>query len=151
MRQRQPVLTMWANPDRRHRGGVSRSCRGMAAVELAVVFPPLLLIFMGAVDYSRVFYDSVTVANCARNGALYASDPTFAASTPYTTLQQAATADALNLSPAPGVTSVSGTDTSGGKYVDVTVNYTFQTIANYPGIPGSVLISRTVRMPVAPP
>jgi TadE-like protein len=38
-----------------------------------------LLIFMGAVDYSRVFYVSVTVANCARNGALYASNPTFVA------------------------------------------------------------------------
>jgi Flp pilus assembly protein TadG len=118
---------------------------------MAIVFPPLLLLFIGAVDYARAFYASVTVANCARNGALYACDPSFAASTPYTSLQQAATADASNLSPAPSVSSVSGTDASGSNYVDVTVNYTFQTIGNYPVIPNSVLISRTARMPVAPP
>ena len=123
----------------------------MAAVELAVVFPPLLLLFMGVIDYSRVFSASVTIANCARNGAIYASDPVFAATTPYTTLTQAATADASNLSPAPTVTSATGTDASGNNYVDVTVSYSFATTATYPGVPHTVPISRTCRMVIAPP
>lgn len=139
-----------AQPDYRYREKSGRSRRGMAAVELALLVPPILLVFMGAIDYARVFYASVTVANCARNGALYASDPTFAASTPYTTLTQAATADALNLSPTPTVTSATGTDSSGNSYVDVTVSYPFHTVASYPGISNSVLISRTARMPLAP-
>jgi Flp pilus assembly protein TadG len=138
-------------PDRRKPGDTGRSYRGMAAVELAFVIPPIVLIFMGIVDYARVFSDSVALANCARNGAFYASDPAFAASTPYASLTQAATADASNLSPAPTVTSVTGTDAAGKKYVDVTVSYTFHTIATYPGIPNPVLIGRTARMPVAPP
>ena len=123
----------------------------MAATELALVLPPLVLMFMGCIDYARVFYASVTIANCARNGALYASDPVFAASTPYTTLTQAATADASGLTATPSVTSDKGTDSSGNSYVDVTVSFTFQTLANYPGITNSVLISRTARMPIAPP
>jgi Flp pilus assembly protein TadG len=125
----------------------------MAAVELALLVPPLLLGFMGAIDYARVFYDSVTVANCARDGALYAADPTFAASTGYANVKQAALDDATDLSPTPTVVTppVQGTDASGNKYVDVTVSYQFYTVASYPGIPSSITISRTARMPLAPP
>jgi len=139
-----------AKPDSRYREKSGRSRRGIAAVELALLVPPLLLALMGGIAYARVFYDSVTVASCARNGALYAADPTFAASTGYATLTQAATADAPNLSPTPTVTSATGTDASGNKYVDVTVSYQFYTVASYPGIPSSVLISRTAQMPLAP-
>ena len=110
---------------------------------------------MGAVDYARLFYASVTVANCARNGALYAADSTFAASTPYITRPdptQAAQADAGDLSPTPTVVTppVQGTDASGNKYVEVTVSYPFHTVASYPGIASSITISRTARMPLAP-
>jgi hypothetical protein len=92
----------------------------------------------------------VTVANCARNGALYQCDPTFASSTPYTSLQGAAQADAGNLSPAPTASSTTGTDSNGNKYVAVTVTYPFQCLINYPGIPYSITLSRTVTMAVAP-
>jgi hypothetical protein len=93
----------------------------------------------------------VTVANCARNGALYACDSAFASNSAYTSIQQAALADSGNLSPAPTVSSTTGTDTSGNNYVEVTVSYPFQGIINYPGIPSSFTISRTVRMAVSPP
>lgn len=46
-----------------------RSSLGGAAVELAVVFPVLVLLFIGAVDYGRLFYTSIAVANAARAGA----------------------------------------------------------------------------------
>src|SRR4051794_32091869 len=49
----------------------SRGSRGGAALELAVAFPFLLLLLIGAVDYGRLYYTSVTVANAARAGAEY--------------------------------------------------------------------------------
>src|SRR5262249_35313032 len=93
---------------------------------------------------------SITIENCARNGALYASDPIAAAQSSYATLSDAALSDAPNISPTPTVTSTSGTDASGRSYVDVTVTYTFTTLTSYPGIPSSTTISRTVRTDVAP-
>src|SRR5262249_3064330 len=61
----------------------SRLRRAAAAVELAVLLPFLMFLFVIAVDWSRVFYASVIVSNCARNGALSACDPTTQASSPY--------------------------------------------------------------------
>jgi hypothetical protein len=101
-----------------------------------------------SVDFARAFYFTSIVANCARNGALYGSDPVAATESPYTSIQQAALADAANLSPAPTVSSANGTDSSGNPYVQVTVSYPFTTITNFPGFP-SGNISRTVRMRVA--
>ena len=46
---------------------------GVATVELAVVLPLLCFLFVIAVDFARVFYFDLTVANCARSGAIYAS------------------------------------------------------------------------------
>jgi Flp pilus assembly protein TadG len=119
---------------------------GVAAVELAILLPFLAFILVVTVDYS--YYTELTLNNCARNGALYAcNNPTCAADT--TGIQNAALADAGNISPAPTVTSTTGTD-SDGTYVSVTVSYTFNTITNYPGIPNSVNLARTVRMRVSP-
>jgi Flp pilus assembly protein TadG len=124
--------------------------KGAAAVELAILLPLLAFLFVIGVDYSRLFYYSLTVANCARNGALYGCDPTQdAAASPYTSIQQAALADASSLSPTPTVTSSYGSDSS-GNYVEVTVTYQFQTITNYPGVPNTINISRTVRMMMIP-
>jgi Flp pilus assembly protein TadG len=124
--------------------------RGTAAAELAVVLPFLGFIFVVALDYGRIFYYDLTVANCARAGALYgSSDPTHATDT--TGIQNAATADATNLTPAPTVSATTGNDGSGNPYVRVTVSYTFQTLTNYPLIPTSTTLSHTVQMRVVPP
>src|SRR5262249_40545307 len=124
--------------------------RGAAAVELAVLLPVLAFLFVAAVDYPRVSYYSVTVENCARNGALYASDPVMAAQPPYASITAAAQAEAPNLSPAPSVSSASGTDGDSNPYVEVTVTWSFQTLTNYPGVPSTVTVSRTVRVRKAP-
>lgn len=102
-----------------------------------------------------MFYQTVLVTSCARNGALYARDSVAQAYSPYSGVQAAALAAAPNLSPAPQVTSSSGTDASGNGYVQVTVTYQFNTIANYalPGeftIPSTFNITRTVQMSTAP-
>src|SRR5690348_11329826 len=91
---------------------VGRERRGAAMAELAILLPFLCFFGVGAVDYARAFSCAVVVANCARNGATWASDPNATTDTPYTNLTDAALADAGGLSPAPTVTSASGTDSS---------------------------------------
>ena len=52
--------------------------RGAAAAELAVMLPVLTLLLVIAVDIARLFHAYVTITNCARNGAIWASSPTTA-------------------------------------------------------------------------
>src|SRR5262249_47745302 len=144
---------------RARRGGPAMLChpstrrpaprRGAATAELALLLPFLAFIVVVTIDFSRVFYALLILNNCARNGALYGwGNPTAAGDT--SGIQSAALADAPNLSPAPNVSSATGTDASGASYVEVTVTYAFQTITNYPGIPSTVNLSRKVRMRVSP-
>jgi hypothetical protein len=124
--------------------------RGLASAELAVVLSTLMFICLATCDYARCIYATMTVANCARNGALYQCDPTFATATGYTSLQAAAAADAGDLSPAPTATSQTSTDASGNSSVTVTVTYPFSCLVSYPGIPSSYTISQSVTMASAP-
>jgi Flp pilus assembly protein TadG len=141
---------------------------GVAATELAVLLPFMAFMFIIAVDWARVFYYSIAVRNCARNGALYMSQQQSARTTasPYTDsgyvnlyvnsaspVTAAALADAANLTPTPTVTSASGSD-GYGSYVEVTVSYTFQTVTNFAvgnfAVPSSNNVTSTVRMYVPP-
>ena len=145
-----------------------RARRAAAAVEFAVLAPFLAFLFVIAVDWARVFYYSITVTNCARNGALYLAQQQSAKTitAPYTDsglvnlyvnsanpVTDAATADAPNLSPAPTVTSTTGSDAY-GPYVEVTVSYAFQTATNFSVgnflVPSSSNVTSTVRMYVPP-
>jgi Flp pilus assembly protein TadG len=145
-----------------------RARRAAAAVEFAVVAPFLVFMFVIAVDWARVFYYSIAVTNCARNGAFYMSQQQSAATTgaPYTDsgyvnlyvksktpVTDAALADAPNLTPTPTVTSSSGTDTY-GKYVEVTVSYPFKTVVDLSVgkflVPSTTNVTSTVRMYVPP-
>jgi Flp pilus assembly protein TadG len=117
---------------------------------LAVLLPLLVFLFVIAVDFARIFYFSQIIENCARQGALYASDPKAPASNLYSSTQQAALADAAGLNPQPTVTSATGTDAAGNPYVSVTVAWQFNTIMSFPGVPNSVNMSRTVQMRMAP-
>src|SRR5436190_24153799 len=83
---------------------------GVAATELAILLPLIALLFAIGVDWCRIFYHSVTVENCARNGAVWGVDQFSGVLSPYTTVTDAALADASSLTPQPTVTSASGTD-----------------------------------------
>jgi Flp pilus assembly protein TadG len=135
--------------------------RGAAAAELALAAPVLAFLLVATVDFGRFAYSYVTVTNCARNGAIYASSNSAAqAQSPYASVTLAAQADASNLSPLPTVASpqysttyngtYSGTKPSGDGYVQVTVTWTFTTIVTYPGIPSTMNLSRTVTMRLIP-
>jgi Flp pilus assembly protein TadG len=119
---------------------------------MALLLPLLAFLCILAVDFARIFYFSLTVANCARNGAVYASDAYVREESPYQSVEEAALADASNLTnPAPTVSSTTGADVNGNPYAEVTVTYPFSTITRFPGIPNTVTLSRTVRMSLAPP
>jgi Flp pilus assembly protein TadG len=130
--------------------------RGASAAELAVVLPLLIFILVIAADFARLYYYSITITSAARQGAINWYDnqnnPYAATLSPYPspTYQQAALADATNLTPQPTVNVNSGTDAAGNPYVEVTVSGTFSTVTGYPGIPKTVNLSRTVRMRVPP-
>ena len=122
--------------------------KAVAAVELAVLTPFLVLLFSITVDFGRVFYFSQLLDNCARKGALYLSDPKAPAYNTYANLQQAALGpDSSSLSPQPTVSSSNGTDSEGNAYVSVTVTWQFQSITQL--VPGLTL-SRTAQMRSAP-
>ena len=131
-------------PERALRG--RRVRRGAAVVELAVLLPLLIFLFVIAVDFARIYYVSLTLTSAARAGALYASDPGYAGESPFASCQAAALADATNLSPQPTITQTTGTDAQGRVYVEVTAEFTFETISNFPGVPSDLALSRTVRM-----
>jgi Flp pilus assembly protein TadG len=115
-------------------------------VELAVMLPLLVFLFVVAVDFARIYYFSLTLTNCARAGALYASDPATADESPFDSYQDAALADATNLDPQPELSQTTGTDASGRTYVEVTAKYTFSTVTVFPGVPSEMSLSRSVRM-----
>jgi Flp pilus assembly protein TadG len=127
-----------------------RPRRGAAAVELALLLPFLSFLFVAGVDYARIFYYYLTVTNCARSGALYASiDAAHAIDT--AGIQSAAKAESAELASQLTISSTTGSDSAGNPFVAVTVTYPFKTIADFPGVPSSATLSRTVQMRVAPP
>jgi Flp pilus assembly protein TadG len=126
-----------------------RKRNAVAAVELALMLPLLCFLLVIGVDYARVFYFDLTVENCARSGALYGGkDTTSALDTAGITA--AAQQDAGNLD-LTQLTVTSSTDSNTAPtVVTVTVTYPFASITNYPGVPSSVTLSRTMKMNVAP-
>lgn len=142
--------------------------KGAQVVELAILLPFLSFLFVLVIDWARIFYYSITVTNCARNGALYMARQQSAKTTtsPYTDsglvnlyvnsanpVTAAATADAPNLSPPPAVTTNTGSD-GYGAYVEVTVSYTFLTVTDFSvqffSVPSSTNVTKTCRMYVPP-
>src|SRR5947207_98587 len=127
---------------------------GTAAVELAVMLPFLVFLIGVGVDFARIFYSAQTLANCARNGALYESDYYFRKDSPYATTTDAALADAPNLMSDPNnlpvVKVAPWSGANGQDYVEVTVTYKFRTVVRMIGVPDEVEFSRTVRMAKTP-
>lgn len=142
---------------RRIRHPSARPRRGAATAELALLLPFLGLLFVVCVDFARLFYYSLSLENCARNGAYFASD--YPGIYAYGSASGAAQADASNLNPAPQVVttydssyngSYSQTTPISNGYVQVTVTWTFHTLTTYPLVPSSITLTRSARMRMAP-
>jgi Flp pilus assembly protein TadG len=124
--------------------------RGASATELALLCPLLAVLLLAVIDFSRLYYQYIIVINCARNAALYASDPTAAADSPYARLTDAALADAADLSPQPTVSSANVVDDTGNNCIEVTVTTSVSTLGTYPGVSNPMTVSQKVRMRIAP-
>lgn len=144
----------------------ARNQRGSALVELALILPLILLLFMGIIDLGRAFFYSNTVARAAEAGALYgAQNPTDttgmidasdqAMSAAFATAQDVS---GVNSSAVYGCECSDGTGQSASctvtpsctanqvYYVTVTSNATYKTLVPWPGIPSSISMSSTVTM-----
>jgi Flp pilus assembly protein TadG len=124
----------------------NRRRRGIAVLELAALLPLLVLLFAIAIDFARIYYCSLSLTNCARAGALYASDPSTADESPFASVQAAALSDATNLSPQPTISSSTGLDANGRFYVTVTADHTFRTMVKLPGVPRDIPLQRKITM-----
>jgi len=140
--------------------------RGTVAAEFALVLVFIILpLCMITIDFARLFYAYTIISNCARNGALWASDPLSNldpsiwpikppnSESPYPDLKSAVLADASGLTPAPQVNSTDptySTDGSGNMTVSVTVTYNFTMLSPFLLGYDTFPISRTETMRVLP-
>jgi Flp pilus assembly protein TadG len=136
-----------------------RSDKGGALVELAVVLPVLILISIGVMDYGRVYFTSVAVANAARAAAEWGAYGMAGSDTKTAEMQAFGQLDGNEVGTIAfnttrfcecGTTSVacSTTECGGGYgpaqvYVTVTATKTVALLIRYPGLPASVTISRS--------
>jgi Flp pilus assembly protein TadG len=124
--------------------------RGAATAELAVLLPFIAFLAIIAADWARIYYMTITANAAARNGALYASDAIYAATTGYADVTAAALAECPNMDPTPTVTQTSATDSENHAAVVVTVTITFNTAVNFPGVPSTNTVTRSCQMRIAP-
>jgi len=134
---------------------------GTGFIETAIMFPVLLLLCCGTMDFARVVYAGIEIAGAARAGVQYGAltpgnsgdtaGMTQAAIADAADLGNTVTASASNFCSCDG-TTVACSSTCAGEtpdgYVSVTANYTFNTLLAYPGVPKSVALSRTAKMRV---
>jgi hypothetical protein len=155
----------------------SRSEAGAALVEMAVVLPLLVAVFVGTADFARVFYYSIELTNAARAGAQYAAYNS-AQAIQTAEIIAAARAAAPNISPVSSPIIVNlltpppicqcALDNGGGQpwasvpcsttcasgshmieTITVETQQTFTTLSRFPGISRTIVLSRRATMRVA--
>jgi len=130
---------------------------GTAMLELAVAFPLLLILAIGAADYARLYQTGINVANAARAGAQYGAQNDWT-SGDIAGMRLAAKNDAgdttITVTPTQicrcpsGTTPNCATGSCGSfgapeVFVQVVASKAMSTIIRYPGLPTSVTTTRT--------
>jgi Flp pilus assembly protein TadG len=155
----------------------SRSAAGAAIVEMALVLPVLVAVFVGTADFARVFYYSIELTNAARAGAQYAAHNS-AQATRTADIIAAARSAAPNISTAtdpidvilstpPPVCQCAPNDGTGQPWpvaacptictagnhlveaITVETRKIFTPFSRFPGIPTNIPLSRRATMRVA--
>jgi Flp pilus assembly protein TadG len=149
------------------RVGSAPSQRGQAMIELALILPILLLLTIGVIEFGRVAYFSIEVADAARAGAQYGTQ-SLADAANNGNITQAALNNAPDIGPGlltvnppllscvcPGTGSVTGALCAGPLgcsyplvYLTVTTTYPLSTLFQYPGIPTTFNLTGASTMPV---
>ena len=128
-------MTLMASPSRfsssiSNRVNAAHSRRGIAVVELALVLPLLLLIFVVTVDFARIFYNAQVVSDCARSTALFASNPDLSDKTTYESAVEFGLKCGESLQPPPTIEIRQITEAE-IHYVEVTVTQNFRLIVPF--------------------
>ena len=131
--------------------------RAVAAAELAVVLPLLVILIGGCIDFGRFSHVNITVTNAARAGAEFGGTHSCTAAT-YTLweqqVRQAVVDEMAGLNRFdPAQLTVTITRVTGGEHprVEVDVSYPFQTVGDWPGLPKQLTLRRVVSMPTTRP
>ena len=154
-----------------HNGHPRSNKRPAAAmVELAILLPVLMALFLFTIEVGSLWYLDIIIWNCARQGAIWASDPIGQAQSPYSTLSQAALAEYGNYiwptwpwpppkgtnpnAPTVSSTIVANADGIGNSAVAVTVTWQipsppFSSFNLFPAFTLRANIQRTVTMTIA--
>jgi Flp pilus assembly protein TadG len=126
--------------------------RGVAAIELAIIAPILLVLLICTIDFGIGIYRNMQVQNAAQAGAEYAIAHGFQASSISSAVANATSFSGISADPAPiqfcgcatstGITNAAcGSNCSGGlpaaTYVTVSARATHNTLFEYPIIPNS--------------
>ena len=134
--------------------------RGAVVVELAVAVPLLFLMMAGAADFARVFHYAIAVANASGADSLWGAQSNVKAVS-YSDVELVATTDAADMGgvitsaemycdcpSASGGTEVDCIEGTCGEYdkprvySKTTVEYTFEALLPWPGIPNPVVVTR---------
>jgi Flp pilus assembly protein TadG len=130
-----------------HRGGA-------AAAELALILPVMITIVLGGIDFGRFGSAYIAITNAARAGAGLGSNSKVTTQTLSIWQSQITTAAQNEFAGQSGVDSTRLTvstpqlitEASGLRRVQVNVQYNFQMIVPWPGLPNQVTLQRTVQM-----
>ena len=138
---------------------------GVAMIELALVILLMMMIFIGLIDFARVFHAAVTIAGAARAGAQYGSQ-TNGHTGDHGGITTAADEDSVNLAggitvtpsryclcednPDDRIDCLTETCPEGAPqlYVEVQASYLFETLTQFPLIPKNVGLNQvtTIRI-----
>lgn len=132
--------------------------RGVAATELALVLPVLMMIVLGAIDFGRFAYAYIAVTNAARAAAGFGilhpytatSEANWQANVRAAAVDELRTViDGSNLTDNDvTVTTARVIEGDGLQRITVTVSLPFQTLVPWPGIPNQVPLTRPIVMRV---
>lgn len=127
--------------------------RGGAAVEFALVLPVLMTLVLGVVDFARIYSASMALHSAARVGAEQGATHRL---TPLTQVAwenrvRTTVIDAMQCAPQFDsakltINTASSTNIAGQLGIEVSTEYPFQTIVNWPGLPSTVTLRSRVVM-----
>jgi Flp pilus assembly protein TadG len=131
--------------------------RAVAAAELALALPLLVILVGGCIDFGRFSHVNITVTNAARAGAeVGGTHPCTAATlTLWQDHVRAAVVDEMagldRFDPA--LLAVTITRVTDGPHprVEVDVSYPFRTVGDWPGLPKQLTLRRVVSLPTTRP
>jgi Flp pilus assembly protein TadG len=141
----------------------SRLCNaeGSSFVELALMLPILMLLFVPAVDIGRAYFTAIEVTSAAQAGTDYGiKNPSDVSGMETASLKGATNLTTLSSTATYGCECSDGTSAVATcnstpsctynyvNYVDVVTTATYVPTFNYPGLPSSLKISRETRMRV---